>query len=113
MKLDFRHVCLMILVFLFFSGTASAANYVVGGATGTNANGVYANHPMPSVDVPPNDDNWWKIGVGAAPNSIITLAPANIPSLSTWGILIMLTVLIGIAIAVIRKSRFPDTGARV
>ena len=151
MKLDFRHICLIILVSLFLSGTAVAANYVVSGAPESDANGlyvengtsdgvpkytkgywnlerqgsgwfiiygepggmwaeIYRNDPN-SSDVPPNDGNWEDFASGSIPMTIM-LAPANIPSLGTWGALIMLTLLTGIAIAVIRKSRFPDTGAR-
>jgi hypothetical protein len=69
----------------------------------------YINAPNPS-DLPPND-GMWRAEV-PIPGLIITLAPASIPSLSTWGILIMLMLFIGIAIAVIRKSHFTDIGAQ-
>ena len=155
MKSGFRQVCLMLLVFLLFSGTALAANYIVSGATDGDANGLYVENGISdgvpkytkgdwtlqredwmgkgwfirngftmvpysyinspnSSDLPPNDGQWvqWDGDPVPVPDLTITLDPLSIPSLGTWGVLIMLTLLIGIAIAVIRKRRFPDTGAR-
>lgn len=72
----------------------------------------YSNSPNYSP-LPPNDGQWMESPSGdPVPGLTITLAPSNIPSLGTWGALIMLTLLLGIAIVVIRKNRSPDTGAR-
>ena len=157
MKFGFRQIGLMLLVFLFLSGTALAANYTVSGAVNfPDANGLYvqngSNDGVPSytkgiwtlqreqimgpvwiirngpdmfndliyvnwasglLDLPPNDNNWDEWNDGEAPELTITLELAqSIPSMSTWGVIIMSTLLAGIAIAIIRKSHFPNTGAR-
>lgn len=159
MKLNFRQFFLLLTVFLFFSGTALAANYSVSGATNNpDANGLYVQdgtsdgvpkytkgiwtlareQPMgpawiirngsdpfgdliyinwaggsPGPNLPPNDGNWQEWQVGETPDLTITLAPSeSIPSMSTWGILILITFLSGIAIVIIRRSHFPDSGAR-
>jgi len=155
MKSGFRQVCVIVLVFLFFSGTALAANYVVSGAPDSDANGVYVQdgtrdgvpkyskegyshlyrqedgshswainfgygHPHtmtvlvytnPSNSDRPPKDGWQDPFDNPVDLMTITLDPSSIPSLSTWGVLIMLSLLIGIAIRVIRKKNFSDTAA--
>ena len=160
MKSGFRYMCLLLLVFLFLSGTALAANYLVSGAPNPDANGLYVqngtsdgvpkytkgswtlarevlmgpvwiirngsdpfadlvyvnwpDYPAPSPDLPPNDGTWIAWSGGDVPELIVTLSPAqSVPTLGTWGVLIMATLLAGIAIiALIRKSHFPNTDAR-
>ncbi len=156
MNLKFRHLKLAFLVFLFLSGTALAADYIVDNAPNTDANGRYVESNvlrdgvpmytkgdwelyrqtdlmstfwniddmttlMPEYmnmtlsNLPPNDGQWydWSAAEFEFLPITVTLAPAqSIPTMSTWGALIMITLLSGIAIAIIRKSHFPDTGAR-
>lgn len=155
MNLNFRHVCLMLLVFLFLSGTSWAANYIVSGAPNVNANGLYVedgiwddvpqytkdlwnlrriemmgSHPwvifpgggmaiiyyLNEADsvLPPNDGNWqdWIGERGTIQELTVTLDASSIPTLNEWGFLIMITLLIGTAIAFIKKKYFPGTGAR-
>lgn len=71
----------------------------------------YFNWYAPSPDLPPNDHNWERVGDGT--DAGLTITPGSgIPSLSTWGVLIMIALLIGAAIAVIRKNRFRNAGGR-
>ena len=74
---------------------------------GMVSSGYYNNDPS---DLPPNNHQW-KFSDEVFDDLTVTLDPSSIPSLGTWGALIMLTLLIGIAIAVIRKRNFGDTGA--
>jgi hypothetical protein len=158
MKLNFRQLCLIVIVFLSCSGTALAANYIVSGATNNpDANGLYVQdgtsdgvpqyikgiwtlareQPMgpawvirngsdpfndmiyvnwpggsPGPSVPPSDGNWIEWQGDPAPGLTITLAPSeSIPSMNTWGVIIMITLLSGIAIFVIRKTHFPNPGS--
>jgi len=152
MKIYFRQICLMFMVFLLFSGTAFAANYIVAGASNwPAANGLYVENGTSDTvpryikgnwilerhvgtwyieqgdpysmhvnvysnnnhsDLPPNDGGWSEETTipTRVPGLTVTLDPSSIPSLSTWGILIMIALLSGIAIAVIRKRNFLDTG---
>lgn len=166
MNLKFQHIGMAFLFFLFLSGTALAADYIVSGAqlpyedanglyvlngssegvpkytkgdwilqlerepmcpigdtclrwvirNGSDpfANLVYYNQNEPTPDLPPNDGNWWLYpSPGGQVQLSVTLAPSqSIPTLGTWGVLIMSTLLAGIAIAIIRKSHFPDIGDR-
>jgi hypothetical protein len=71
----------------------------------------YFNWLFPSPDLPPNDHNWEQMTGGTDTGLTITLA-SGIPSLGTWGVLIMIALLIGAAIAVIRKNHLRNAGGR-